>query len=567
MPSPMKTWWLTVTLLVPSLVLYLYVDEPKIQNQETTEPKVAARELASSDAKQLFSPEAGARYIYEFSRKIEFGGLENAPEVSYGGAFFVDVHSVDKNEFTASISEHIRGVTVKSAQYMRAQISRTGTELKIYANKPADPVESQHQDALRDLLSYWVFPAQRDTLGPYRAKLQLVQDTAETAKYAKSKLAYLSSEKIVPKLEKSQQEIIWNKKLGLPSSIQSTEKTSYPGSQLKISALSEMKIEFLRKEKIPGDSSSSEALPLASLEIQHRSVSHEGHPDYENLSWSILSRELAELGHASGPDKLKLFGNLVKLLRKDPSALQDLLSMLTRDILKEGAQSDIFRTIVGTLATLGTSESMAALRNIYQDPDCSTASKSMIQSAISTTQAKVDNQTVNFLISESQQGTDPGLQRGAAYALGSSIQNTSSSSALQAGLNAVMNGWNTAKAQSDLSGEITYLGAIGNSGRSELLPILNDVIQGNYSQDLQARAIFSLRFINTPAATQTLVSELSSTNANFRMAAVQALQVASWQEGYRQPLLQCSNSDSVTGIRNNCSAILRNAPQSNLATR
>jgi hypothetical protein len=203
---------------------------------------------------------------------------------------------------------------------------------------------------------------------------------------------------------------------------------------------------------------------------------------------------------------------------------------------------------VGALATLGTSDAQAQLVSLYQSPVCPLSGKGTVLSALTTTQAELNESTREFLLEETR-SSDADLASGALWALGSSLQKPQDTAAKKE-VQAIEQDWTDALS-SGLERQLTVLDAMGNSGRPEFLPTLAAEI-GAPDPWVRGKAIFALRFIDSPDATGLLAAELVSTADSDRLAAASAIQSGNWNPGLLGPVRTCAANERVQEIQSIC---------------
>ncbi len=521
---------LAIFLLLATLVA-LPQFLPK-ENIPTSAPRTPLPE-----AQILYRPEAGKRYVYGFQRKLEFQGMQ-IPEVNLRGEFYLDVITVDKQGFEAMASEWIRAYPKSLA--VRVRVDAKGEEMAIFTGKIRDDDDAQHVNILKDLLAQWVFPLRRDTVGFYTAKLE----PQSLRSWKKTKITYNRPQENVPEIFRSVHTLLWSSELNLPQEIQGSEHTKMGKTPLEVT--SSYSLSFLRVEK-----SALTAAQLtqwkqpSSLELETTESAARVTP------WPELRASLAAGVEKIGTSaRLALFGALVKRLEKNPEILPELLALLTAEVKSAGASSELYKLIVGTLATVASPACQAALQTLFQDPELAFTGKGAILGALTTTQAKLDANTRNFLLTTMQAEQDIDLAHGAAFALGSSLQQAGAEAKPSIAL--VQAAW---RKQTSLDQQLALLDVMGNSGRAEFLSQILSAMQEQDSA-VRAKAVFSLRFVNTERSTLALAQALEDPLPSVRQAAVNALQFAEWQEAYRAPLQRCALEDSENQLRTACQTML-----------
>lgn len=528
---------------------------PEVDDLPSSDPATRApAEQAPRVQIPLFVPEAGYRYTYSFHRKIRIVGTtsQSIPDLEYQGKFYIDVLSADVKGFRANLTEEINGHQQNdpTTVFIEAASDASKTELK--ATPLRSETDRQHLAILKDLTSLWLFPLNEDTAGNYRASFSITGPL----KFEKIKRVYLKTGLVKPQIESSSHRMVWNSQERIPQSLMGEERTNLGSGQLSFSSESGYQLEFLGKAKTtalgvaPGLHSESWALAASTGGRTHSRVSIKNGP--------LLLKKLSHLAQMSSSEQLQLFSDLADLLKFHPEFLADLLSQFPNAAIALGPTSPLFKLVVGVLATAGTPESQAALVEIYRDPSCTVQGKGTILSSLTTTQASLTDKTREFLISESRNANDPELSSGATWALGSSLQNAIIDSSVQRAIESIQQSWGTLVSASR-SEQLDLLDAMGNSGRAEFFPILNSVANGQ-NDALQAKAVFALRFIQTPDAINLLDSKISDSNPTIRLAAASAMQLAPWHASFQAPLLKCAAGDPVPQVQSACKTALSSHP-------
>jgi hypothetical protein len=490
------------------------------------EPASIAAPVSASNSQAVlrFQPEEGKRYTYGFERAIRVSGLgggHEIPELQYAGKFYVDVQHVDQAGFDAFVSEKVKGFESASSVIFKLHVDSSGKSIRLSAPVLKNEVESQHAGVLKDLISNWVFPLESDTVGSYQARFAALSVHEGIAHGKKAKVAYLKSSKITPEIVSSEHFLEWDLKRAMPQLVLGSETTRIGSGQMSLMSEGHYKIAF---EEI----AASPALLVSSTEFFHDealvlspgSSAARARARLTAADWPKLLARLQQVEALSASEQLALFGDISAYLRTGGSeAAQGLMALLAPSVLAAGPASPLFKTAVGALATAGTPEAQAALLQIYQDPNASIGGKGTILAALTTTQASLTAQTRDFLTTESQTNTNSDLAAGAAWALGSALQNAPGDESTQRSIASLQQAWTGSQGESQ---QLALLDAMGNSGRAEFLPIISNVIQGGADVTLKSKAVYALRSIQTPEAVALLNQELSDPNPSIRSAASNA---------------------------------------------
>lgn len=523
----------------------------------------ASASTLGNDENRFFHVDAGYRYVYGFRRGLTFGGdmgLGAAiPPVGFSGEFYVDVLKADDHGFEAVVSERIQGSPAPRAPFARISAAKRGDTLGFFAAEGLNEEEAQHVSIVKDLVALWLFPLRSDTVGEYEARFEPQPAEPGVAREKKVKLAYRSHAPNTPSILHSEHYLLWDFALHLPKEVKGLETTRLGQGQSALTAESRYELRYRSRERSPNYG----AATLAAIDKEDdlaldtgKAKSLAQHPDYQNLDWGKLLNDLQNISELPGMKQLALFGDINKFLRIHPERASDLASkLLDPSVLKQGADSPEFKTLVGALATAASAEALAALRAAYDSPDLAPTGKGMILGALTTTQAPLDAATRDYLAQKMASETDPRLQQAAAYAAGSALQNAPNDASAASTIAQIQAAYAAATSQ---SAQLALLDVMGNSGRSEFLSTLEGVISGGSSEALKTKAEFALRFI--PSAGTDLLAGLANSDAGIRGAAADALQVAPWKEAYRAPLGACAASESAPSVRASCGVTLSQHP-------
>lgn len=503
-----------------------------------------------------FHPAENFRYRYSFERKIEFRGFGNAlPEVGYHGELTFDVLKAGEEGLEAVAQEKVEeyGGGMPSP-LVKLSLTADGTNLKMFTTgKTATEEERQHIAVTKDLLSLWAFPLRKDTVGSYEATVQAQPAEAGQRVLKKTKLRYVEAS--APVIVHSSHWMRWDEKTSLPGDLRGEETTKMGQKKNDLFSRTTYRLRLIAVEKI-GMVKNIQFTKAEDMSLQREALMLAEHPDYAGLNWQAVLAQLRELEKMSANEQLSVFGDLVRLLKKDPALLKKLLAELPEADLRAGADSALFKTVIGALATLGSPEAQAALRSIFDDPNCPVSGKGSILAAFTTTQAPATPETRAFLAAK-MGSEDKDVAQGAAFALGAALQGSAGDSAAVEKLRAA---FRAERANNNLPGQLAMLDSMGNSGRAEYVPDLRETVASG-NAELRARALFSLRFMNNAESADLISRGLSDPETMVRESATEAIKLASWNENFRAPLESCARGEKVSRIQASCGDILRAHPQ------
>jgi hypothetical protein len=546
---------------------------PAAQNAPTLAPTQIFPANTKPALKLSLSPHQ-KRYTYSFKRDIQMKGFSHdIPEIAYDGYFYVDVVSIsqDGKSFDAVVSQQINVHPEKTPLLLGLHASTDGKDVaisKARTEKPFGETEQQYENILKDLIANWDFPLEEDTTGKYAASFESLASNSQMNPSLllerKIKKSYLSQGNLTPKILESSDITQWDVEQGVPRSVEGNELTRLGDGDLSFSSAASYKLSLQATSAVPTSSlsffkSEHNAPQATTLVLTQTRSSNIGKAAQAGITWAKLAKSLELINSGaitSSAQQLQVFGDLLTYLRENGQNLQDLLSYLNPGTIQAGPASELFKITIGTLATLGTPEAQDALMKIYQDPACDVPGKGTILAALTTTQAPLNSDVRTFLISQSQDTSNSDLANGALWALGSSLQNAPSDPTSQQAISSIQAAWSTA----DTAQQLNLLDAMGNSGRPDFLPILENVID-NDPTALQSKAVFALRYIQTPDAESLLSQELANQNPALRLSAAQAMNQSASQTPVAQvfvaPLQKCASSESVNEIQKVCQATLQ----------
>lgn len=522
-----------------------------------------------------FQPMEGYLYTYRFERAIEIQSeLKNSiPPINYDGEFDLGVSRVKENGFEAFVTERLssktiqslRGATIPEPIVMKLSVDTDAQTVSLLSPKSDNEGDKQHAAVLKDLIACWLFPLHSDTTGNYEAEFSTLSPEKVQGvtflRFLKKKTAYLKSKSPTPEILSSSHIMSWDSKLKLPNQITGTERSEFKGDRLSLLTESSYSIQFLSLKKGLG----SLALSLSqNLQIDTLSLAATGSnvkPLKPSVNWASLNDRLAHFHDFSAHDQLDIFGDLTSLLRAEPKTVSDLMGFLqSQDVIKLGAQSPLFKTIVGALITSGSPDAQAAAIQIYQDTNCPVSGKGTILSSFTTTQAPIESATRSFLTSVMLNDQNSDLAAGAGFALGASLSptatSTTSTPSVQQAVQTIQNSWKETVTSANVSQELALLDVMGNSGNVSFLPNIESAISDSSDPSLRSKAVFALRFMNNDQASQTLTTSLSDSNSSVRLAAASAMGLANWNPTFEAPLRNCIKLDTSSQVRTACQKVL-----------
>lgn len=522
-------------------ILWTEKSSPQLRREERAPTSLPAKPLEDF----RFSPREGTRYQYTFTRKLSFRGM-NIPDMEYNGILIVDVLRTDRKGFTAVLSHRLTGHAQTAPVRFHARVDGNGKRVILRSTPPRDEEGRQHANILKDLIALWVFPLEADTVGQFRASFASLEGG-----WKKRKLAY--EREGAPAIFHSEHWMLWGE--GVPKELKGEERTHFAGGAMPLTTESTYGMELESLSPIPSGSERgewSQAETLALVPGDRDALD----PEDLGIHWERNREELLSVVSFTPRERLRVFGDTVRLLRSGKVTAREIRALLSREIIRLGASSPLFQTVVGALATAGGTEALSVLREIYSDEECPESGKGAVLAALTTTEAPIDEVTRDFLadLMKAEQNRD--LADGAAFALGSSLQAAGSEASVAAAIRDIHSAWNGA--QGNVAAQLALLDVMGNSGRAEFLPQIRSAMASGNDEAVQAKAIFSLRFFEGGEATTLLSSQLGNPTPALREAAIEAARIGPWRESLRAPLKECSQAEPLERLRASCrSALLR----------
>lgn len=528
---------------------------PTTPGDDNTMPgasRLRAPGSSNKDEPLLFAPKAGRRYTYAFTRDLRFGGFSGfggqEPTISFRGTLHLDILQVHENGFTALAREQVEGQAPNDVA-VKLRLSDTGEDLELRAPKLIHESDRQHLDVLKDLLANFAFPSARDTVGPYRFELKRLSANATHLQFQKRKLRYELAPP-VPDFVASLHLLKWSRQWHMPE-----ETTGRETTRLGEHGLVSETAYLLRLTAV---SASPKISPrLLSTLSQPSSVAVSARPLAEKVldpaqHWPATRARLLTLGKLSQGEQLGLFGFLARLIKGNPGLVNELLALLReQNAIKTSSQ--LFRIVVGALSTEGSAEALAALRSLYQDPECPIAGRGTVLASLTTTEAPLDSATRAFLMALVADESHPSLSFGAAFALGAALQSAPANDGqVPAAVQQLLAYYENART---LDAQLAALDAMGNSGRIEFFPLLRSVAHTGAHPQLKAKAVFSLRFLASDSARDLLGQSLSQGELAVRAGAVAAMGLAPWHAAFGPAIQQCAAQEAVAEILSECRKI------------
>jgi hypothetical protein len=211
-----------------------------------------------------------------------------------------------------------------------------------------------------------------------------------------------------------------------------------------------------------------------------------------------------------------LMKDLAALLRRDPAALREATERLKAS---ETAPSER-QLLAGSLAAAGTPEASHALGEVLKSAPLPDA---RLQAAVSLNVSSAHDDETLAVLEAGMADTEPDVANASTLALGSALRTHESSGGRHPDSTEAL-----ARAYADASSSedrIRVLGAVGNSGDTSLLPLVEHAL-ADPNPIVVETATYALRFMG-PSADPLLVRSLGSAFPDVRGSAVRAIQFRS----------------------------------------
>jgi hypothetical protein len=442
---------------------------------------------------------------YHYEREVKAVLKANAkPLIDLGlnGTVFVSEVSKTEKSRTVQIQFSLKQGKDSTLHESHApfvvEIAKDQTITTIQTAKPSAKTDEDDFNVIKDFISLYAYGSNRDTTGIYQFKLSRNGNQIE-----KLKLKYESS--VVPTtLVSSSTKATVEEKTGIWLNGAGTEEINVEAMGSTLTTISSFKIEKTTHPNLkPPSLMSAAVLQKATLDLV-------ANKEVIVKPWSELKARLAAISTLSKPERLKLFRDLVKLLKSDPSEVAEF-----KKFIEDNAGQTGFMTFgIGVLATAGSPDAQAALRDWFA---ANPQSQHTVLNALITASVPFTDDTKTFLNTiVANRSTAADLAQNAVFAVGSELKQGDDPTARQT----LLNYYASSSSESD---RLNALDAMGNSGDPSFVPTLDQVIAtGTISE--QERAVYAARFMPAISAAPILLSAYNTGVAGMQTAAIRALQ-------------------------------------------
>jgi hypothetical protein len=490
-------------------------------------PASVASETSAVTVEPIYSSESSAKEIkretFQFKRTIDAKldqvrnqkrSTRNFANVNYSGTFTVDWLTDSKNEKKrALIGFEVKtgGKTVKSSVPFLVEFLKDWVIERIDTLTSKNDADEDSLSILKDFVSIYAYRTQQDTAGAYEAQLTEKTDGFHYEKLRYSKLSQIA-------IIESKHDGVIDPKTRALVSIKGIERTSMGASaDLKIVTRSTYELNRTQVLSVKSPKIDGTALTETSIQLEAKGPG-------DALQWSVVKSGLDQIKNLKKDERLSLFHDLIKTLKKDPAKLKEFKDW----ILSQKGEAGILNFGIGVMATLGSEESQKVLVDWFKEiPE----SRHTILNAFATADAKLTQDSKNLVSELVDQKKDADLAYNAAFTLGSAIRKdpTGDVSGAEQKLSRL---YESAAA----SEQLIYLDAMGNSGSSSFAPVIERNLAST-DEAVREKSVYAARFMKTDVAQTLIVKGLQDTSVRVRLSAVKAAAYQSDLSPYR-PLLE-----------------------------
>lgn len=448
--------------------------------------------------------------IFSFHKyvKVKFDFSEEVVEHGFDGQLFMDWSGKDTQERIATVSISMPGHNTDV--FIRAHFSDDFSLRCLEQPKDLTEAESDYVLLLKGLVLDYSFSTNRDDNGEYQAELTY-QDLADgLQKVTKVKSRYLDPEKKGLTITKSHHEI------NLAHSIIQE-------------ASGEENFELLFDKNTATARTKYRLLAGPKAEVKRPQINFSRKLGECRSDFSQQTNIIAKVSPAEFKDFLSLMDTsdrngrqdvarkILKALRANPELFADFMDWVPSTL----EDRKLAALAIGMLGTLGTPAAQKEMMGIFNSATEKTKFlKNLVLNSFTLTSSPLSGESREFLKSQ-MSGPTSNLAEGAAYALGTSIQNDPESSESRNDLSHLVN----ALEESDsLESKLVYLDALGNSGSPEAFATFRKYAASE-NELLREKAIQGLRFVNNEGKNELYQGALNDQSQRVRQAAQEALKV------------------------------------------
>ena len=263
-------------------------------------------------------------------------------------------------------------------------------------------------------------------------------------------------------------------------------------------------------------------------------------------SLAVAQEELRNIGSMSKEQNDKVFGDLCKVLKKDPALVKQYADMSKQ--FPSGSRQ--VNMVAGALAFVGTDAAQEAMVNLYNRPDATIIDKEKILNgfALSPNALVDDAKALLNQVYADGAGTTP-LSQQAGFALGASVSKDQDPNTISEFRKAL-------SAASNPDQQSYVLEVMGNDRGPDFQRDISGSISSSNDQ-VRAAAIDALRFAQNDAGRNMLFSAIQSeSNPNVQQVAYRTLQYQPYDQQTLNAAVSCVGGQSNSSVRGVCYDLL-----------
>lgn len=411
------------------------------------------------------SPKDLDAFSFEKSVRVKFHFQESPFEETLKGKLLLDWEgSADKK--IAVVSAVLDGQD--SHVFIKAHFTDNYQLSCVEFPEVNNEVDANYVQLLKSLVLDYAFKTNQDDNGPYKAKIQTNNETPGRKIVTKTKFRYL---------DKQELQVMRSK-----HSFELEDELKHAKGEEHINVKGALTIISYRLDRLGKVDKSVHKRNLAFTDCisdYSQQITFLKKPTKKEFKASLHRLEQADR------DGRHLYmREVLKNLKDSPEHLTDYLAW-TRSIRKKRGLSAI---AIGILGKLGTPEAQQGLIDLYESAGAVDHIQEQVLNAFTLTAAAATIETREFLRSQITEESGH-LSEGAAYALGSSIQNAPADPESKRDLDFLLD---SLEKSESIPTKMVFLDALGNSASSEAAPTLE---RYSYSEDkfLREKALIGLR--------------------------------------------------------------------------
>lgn len=442
--------------------------------------------------------------------KVNFDFSHEVVEHTFGGTLFMD-WTEETEERVATVSLAMPGHNPEV--FIRARFSEDFSLRCLEHPRNLTEEESDYVLLMKNLVLDYSFRSNRDDNGLYAADFQTEMLPQGIQKVSKSKSAYVDPEKNGLKIIKSRHD--YNLQNGSLILARGEEYLKLVLDQNTASAQTRYQLKAQSPTHKRPDLNFSRALGECSSDFstQEKIIVKISPVDLKDLML-----KLETTGRASRQDAAR---RILKALKTQPELFSDFMDWVPSTL----GDRKMAAMAIGLLGNLGTPAAQKELVGIFNSAtDKNKFVQNMVLNTFTLADSPLTGESREFLRSQLD-SVLLHLAEGAAYALGSSIQNDPTSNASRNEVSFLVNALETA---TTLESKMIYLDALGNSGSPDTFTVFRKYAASD-NEHLREKAIIGLRLVENGGKIGVYRAALQDPSPRVRQAASEAIKVATKQ--------------------------------------